>query len=86
MTTLELLGIAHELKFWQGFVDEGVYEGFEGFHQWNVSLGENKELKIWGKEKMYNRLPICYGYEIVKAEVITFENNKAWYIWIVKKS
>ena len=63
----------------QGFENEGEYENYKGFHQWNIHVTQDKQLVIANKhgiEEVFENT--CY------AETITLDTGKKWYIWINK--
>lgn len=65
----------------QGFENEATYEKWQGFHQWNIYIDGNKDgLAIEGKDGLHAAIRNPYF-----ADVTTFENNKSWFIFIVKK-
>jgi 2-polyprenyl-3-methyl-5-hydroxy-6-metoxy-1,4-benzoquinol methylase len=65
----------------QGFENEANYEQWQGFHQWNIELNEgSRSLHITGKadkQATFVNPHHCFKF--------TFENNKSWFVWIVKK-
>ena len=67
----------------QGFENEADYERWQGMHQWNISLIEHDEgnvLDIKGKTEHF-----CFADKPYVSFKTTFENNKTWYVWIIRK-
>lgn len=66
----------------QGFENEATYENWKGFHRYNISIDdEKKRLRIDGSdERVLGTIKDPYF-----ADRVTFENNKSWFIFIIKK-
>lgn len=66
----------------QGFENEAEFEKWQGFHQFNLRLGDQF---ITVTDKDGNTTTLNENIEqVVHAERIEFE-KKAWFIWIAKK-
>lgn len=65
----------------QGFENEGNYENWQGFHQWNIELDTQRQMLVLsnkdGMHAEWMGAHLCFRTE--------FENNKSWFVWIVKK-
>lgn len=79
----------------QGFQNEGTFEKWQGFHQWDIELN-NDVSEGFHDRKHFGSLTITdkngYAEEItqfstqtVYTEKVEFE-KKTWYIWIIQKS
>lgn len=62
----------------QGFVDEAIHEKWQGFHQWNLNIGDNCLIirNLTHLTEIEDDPIICKSYSI---------GEKNWFIWIVKK-
>ena len=65
----------------QGFENEADYENWQGFHQWNMSMGDS--LIVSNKEGV-NLDTKDYNLKIVFKEMATL-TNKNWIIFIAEK-
>lgn len=77
-----MLRATKDLIIIQGFENEALFENWQGFHQWNMTL-EGQTLKISGKEKV-NLNSDNYKLEVILSQIIPLE-NKNWIIFIAKK-
>lgn len=66
----------------QGFENEAKFENWQGFHQWNFTLVDDK-IVIENKENVSITLEHP-EVEMVKVETHQFE-NKTWFIWICRR-
>jgi len=76
----KMIQASKEYVIVQGFENEAIYENWQGFHQWNMTLDDH--LKISGKDGV-NLNSQDFNIDIVLKEVITLE-NKNWIIAIFK--
>jgi SAM-dependent methyltransferase len=65
----------------QGFENEGTFENWQGFHQWDISQKDDT-LFIRNQKEEISQIQVK---STIVSEHIQFE-NKTWYIWIVQKS
>jgi SAM-dependent methyltransferase len=77
-----MLRATKDLIIIQGFENEALFENWQGFHQWNMTL-EGQTLKISGKEKV-NLNSDDYKLEVILSQLIPLD-NKNWIIFIAKK-
>lgn len=77
-----MLRATKDLIIIQGFEKEALFENWQGFHQWNMTL-EGQTLKISGKEKV-NLNSDDYKLEVILSRLIQI-GNKNWIIFIAKK-
>jgi len=66
----------------QGFVNEGIYENYEGFHQWNLNVVNNSQLILSDKTNT-NIVLDTDPYFTIKLFIPHM--NKEWFIWIKKR-
>ncbi len=66
----------------QGFENEGTFEKWQGFHQWDITVkdGEFKAIDGIGNVNITDQ----FKNKTVKLEYFTFE-SKTWYVWIIQK-
>lgn len=66
----------------QGFENEGEFEKYEGFHQWNLSIvdGENPALRIQNKFGAQDHIYTPFFHKVKP-----LDGGKTWFIWIVRK-
>lgn len=62
----------------QGFVNEASHEGWQGFHQWDISIDDNGTMIIKGEIHEYTVVWEA-KYKLLPT------NERFWYYWIVKK-
>jgi len=63
----------------QGFENEATYENWQGMHQWNIYVKDNR-LYCDGKSELF-----LLADDPVICETVTFENKKSWFIWITQR-
>lgn len=66
----------------QCFENEAIFENWQGFHQWNLTLPDHL-IRIEDKQGNYSFL--TGDFEVVHTEKVQFE-SKTWFIWIAKKN
>ena len=67
----------------QGFENEGVYEKYAGFHQWNISITRDGALKIEDKHGNFHKYTT--DKNTGTAVRVQLDSGKYWFIWILKK-
>ncbi len=66
----------------QGFENEGTFEKWEGFHQWDITVEEgNFFLKA---KNGYTHTNSMFEAKTVICEHFHL-NNKTWYLWVIQK-
>lgn len=65
----------------QCFENEAIYEKYEGFHRWNLTL---PDLQIRIENKEGDHAFLTGDFEVVHTEKVQFE-SKTWFIFICKK-
>ena len=65
----------------QCFENEAIYENYEGFHKWNLTLPDQL-IRVENKEG--DSAFLTGNFEVVKTEIVKFE-DKNWFIWMAKK-
>lgn len=78
----KMLQASKEYVIVQGFENEAIFENWQGFHQWNMTLDEH--LKISGKNGI-NLNSKEFNLQIILKQVIPLD-NKNWIIFIAKKN
>lgn len=66
----------------QGFENEGSFEKWEGFHQWDIRV-YNGSMFISNKEGIEKTINVSEQKNIL-CEHFHFK-NKTWYLWIIQK-
>lgn len=62
----------------QGFENEGEYENWQGFHQWNLSLTEQGQIRIASKSGEISYTECTKDFHRVYVELL----GREWFIWI----
>jgi SAM-dependent methyltransferase len=65
-----------------GFENEALFENWQGFHQWNVSIDDHECLRIEGKNPLTDYLMRNQGGIALSKQI---SSGKKWYIWIQQK-
>lgn len=66
----------------QGFSNEGSYENWQGFHQWNIDVNEEGYISIHNQQGFVSLFP---HQATDKLEVILQGTEKKWFIFILQK-
>lgn len=67
----------------QGFENEGTFEKWAGFHQWDISLHFSN---LFARSGEGHEFMITNGdFSHVHSQTITLPTGKRWWIWIAKK-
>ena len=74
--------------FFQGHTNEGVTEGYQGYHQWNF-LWEDDEFIIWRPFSRMRLSDICPGHRIRQVPPVKGDPSAdpgKWYKVLIEKS
>lgn len=67
----------------QGFENEGTFEKWEGFHQWDLTVIDGV-FYIKAKNLYKNEINV-FAEKTIICEHFNNPNGKTWYIWIIQK-